>query len=506
MKANLILSVSLLWFFTLINCLCIAQGQGDYFFRNFTSKEMKASDWIQSIVQDFRGIIYAGNNLGTILEYDGSRWRTISATNGPIRSLKADSSGRIYVGSFGDFGYLEPDRKGSMQYKSLMPYVAEEDRNISDVWSIDFFQGDVYFRTVERLFRYRDGKIQSFSNAQGWFGNLIILDDQLYVTLDYNGTILKLTGDSLEKFFESKELASVAFGASAPYETGKKLIGSWGGGLFVFCPENINKPGKKVFDRLTGTEARMNKHLDAAAEVFIVEPGIFAARTKDGVSVFNKSGAEIYYLSTENGLKSSLVETVYTDKNNVLWIGTENGITRVDISSPMSTWHSISENTGTIWGIISYQKSIYFWGINGIYKLSNDREEKIHREAYGLVEYREPGNRGKTHLLALNSNALTEIKNNKLINLITFPERLLYQQIFISRRHPERIYLYGANGLYLIRFHNNKWMWEDTIAGVDVGIQSLAEDVNGDLWLAVNNSRKLIRLMPKSYDSGFQSM
>lgn len=499
-----ILQAQIVIFFFLIifPVICNSQAHGDYFHRNFTAREMKASDWIQSITQGSRGIIYAGNNLGTILEYDGSSWRTISATNGPIRALKTDVSGRIYVGSFGEFGYLEPDNRGAMRYKSLMDKVADGDKNISDVWSIDFFDGDVYFRSVERIFRYRDGKIKSFTNPYGWFGNLIVMDDQLFATIDHQGIILKFNGDSLEQFFKSDDYNSLIFGASAPFSEGKKLIGSWDGGLFVFCPGNINKPGKQVLERLRTPQAMANKNLLRVAEVYFVDSGFYAARTNNGITVFDRSGREIAWLNTSNGLNSSLVETVFPDKNNVLWIGTEKGITRVDISSPMSTWYPLNEKTGTVWGIIAFNHSIYFWGINGIYRLNNREAEKIHEQTYGLVEFREPDHPENKHLLAINSNALVEIKNNKLVKLISLPERLLYQQIFVSKRHPDRIYLYGANGLFLIRYNNGRWVWEDNLAGIEVGIQSFSEDKNGDLWLAINNNMKLIRLMPQGADSG----
>jgi signal transduction histidine kinase len=502
MKKIPILIASLLW------CLNIypafTQPQGDYFIRNFTSYEIKASDWIQSITQDSRGIIYAGNNLGTILEYDGSRWRTISATNGPIRALKADASGRVYVGSFGDFGYLSPNEKGGMQYVSLINQIPEEHRNFSDIWSIEFFGRDIYFRSVERLFRYRDGQIQPFVNEFGWFGNLIVLDDRLFVTLDYNKIILELKGDSLVKFYETDELEKVAFGASAYYSKGRKLVGSWGGGLFVFCPENINKPGRKVFERLTTNEALTNSRLLNVAEVYPVKPGIFAARTSDGITVFRENGYEIAFISSANGLNSSLVETAFADKNQLLWIGTEKGITRVDISSPMTTWYSMSDKTGTVWGIISYNNTIYFWGINGIYRLEGKNPVKFQDQTYGLVEFDEPGMKSRSRLLAINSDALVEIRNNRLHKLIEFPERLLYQQIFLSRLHPGSIYLYGANGLYLISYKNGNWNWDGNIAGINQGIQSLAEDDNGDLWLAVGNNRKLIRLMPHNTDTAIE--
>ncbi len=495
MKIFQTLIIYLILSFTIVHC-AYPQVQGDFFIKNFTSKDLKASDWIQSITQDQRGIIYAGNNLGTILEYDGSRWRTISATNGPIRSLKADASGRIYIGSFGDFGYLEPDRKGAMRYRSLLDKVAMEDRDFSDVWSIDFMGRDVYFRSVEKLFRYREGEIKSFTNDYGWFGNLILLDDHLYVTLDYNHVLLELKGDSLVKFYESDELESLAFGASAHYSKGCKLVGSWGGGMFVFCPANKDKPGRKIFERLQTPAANTNKNLLRAAEVYPVEHGVYAARTDEGITVFRESGDEITYLSAHNGLNSSLVETAFSDKNHVLWIGTEKGISRVDISSPLSTWYSKSDETGTIWGIIAYNQSIYFWGIKGIFMLDGQSPVKIHDQTYGLVKYNQPGDPGTSLLLALNSDALVEIRNNKLYKLIEFPDRLLYQQIFISRLYPDRIYLYGANGLFLIRYDQGKWIWEGTISDINQGIQSFAEDNNGDLWLAVSNNRNLIRLIP----------
>jgi hypothetical protein len=120
--------------------------------------------------------------------------------------------------------------------------------------------------------------ITAFRNPSGWFGNMITVDDQLYITLDYTGIILALRGDSLVKFFESKEFSSVAFGASAPYSDHKKIVGSWGGGIFIFSPANVSKPGKKVWSSCHPGAAG-NKNLSKAVKVYPVGSGIFAART-----------------------------------------------------------------------------------------------------------------------------------------------------------------------------------------------------------------------------------
>jgi hypothetical protein len=74
-----------------------------------------------SIVQDFRGVIYVGNQDNGILEYDGSSWRTIPVTGDtPVRSMVSGDDGWIYAGLEGDFGRLEPDRSGELHFRSLV--------------------------------------------------------------------------------------------------------------------------------------------------------------------------------------------------------------------------------------------------------------------------------------------------------------------------------------------------------------------------------------------------
>jgi signal transduction histidine kinase len=498
MKINYILIITstvLLY----LQTFSLAQDQGNYFFRNFTARELKSSDWIQSIVQDNRGIIYAGNNTGTILEYDGTNWRPIQATIGPIRELQADSSGKIYVGSYADFGFLEPGPDGKMRYLTLMDQVKNEDKNISDVWSIDIFGKDVYFRSVERLFRLRNGRITAFRNPYGWFGNLIILDDQLYVTIDNKGIILRMDGDSLVRFFESKEFSNVVFGTSANFTAHKKLVGSWGGGVYIFCPGNSGMPGKKVLERFASSPASLNQNLSRAVEVYEIESGIFAARTDNGITVFNGKGSELLYISTNNGLNSNLVETIYSDKDHLLWIGTEKGITRMDISSPLTSWYSSTETSGAMWGLNTYNGILYFSNFRGIFYLSNNNSsEIIHDETFGPVLFKDPLDPRRTCLLAANGTSLLEIRNNKPYHLLSFPKLLLYQQIFISKFNPDRIYLFCTNGLYGIRFKDGKWFWEGNIEGITTSIQSLSEDQNGDLWMVIDNYKRLMHLRLRS--------
>ncbi len=104
-----------------------AEESGRYFMTFYTSEQTGGHFQNWSIIQDDRGVMYIGNGYG-ILEYDGSTWRLIPNTNKSFAtSFAKDSTGRIYVGCAAEFGYLEPDSKGDMQFISLLEQIPGAD-------------------------------------------------------------------------------------------------------------------------------------------------------------------------------------------------------------------------------------------------------------------------------------------------------------------------------------------------------------------------------------------
>src|SRR5688572_336026 len=66
--------------------------------RNYKRTEYKGGTQNWSIDQDKNGNIYFANNNG-LIQFDGSTWRTYPLPNNePIKSLKVDPSGKIFVG------------------------------------------------------------------------------------------------------------------------------------------------------------------------------------------------------------------------------------------------------------------------------------------------------------------------------------------------------------------------------------------------------------------------
>src|SRR5680860_292591 len=105
------------------------------------------------VVQDSLGILYFANGAG-VLMYDGVNWERIELPNkSPVKSIAIDKHNRVYVGASWEFGYLEPDSGGEMNYVSLSALLKGEEQNFTTVWEIHAVSDGVYFQSEEFLLR-----------------------------------------------------------------------------------------------------------------------------------------------------------------------------------------------------------------------------------------------------------------------------------------------------------------------------------------------------------------
>ena len=124
--------------------------------RNFSQKDygrgQTADNW--AITQDDRGVIYVGN-AGGILEYDGNKWRFIPVKSGAyVMSLAVDSSGTVFVGSQGEFGYLSPENYGQLTYYSLSDSIVKAGVFFSTIWKTHATSDAIIFQSEKSLFFY----------------------------------------------------------------------------------------------------------------------------------------------------------------------------------------------------------------------------------------------------------------------------------------------------------------------------------------------------------------
>jgi len=207
---------------------------------HYTPEDYRAHVQNWNFIQDGNGILYVGNTSG-ILEFDGVSWRLLAFPNGsPAKSFAKSNDNIIYVGAVRDFGYLQPDSVGLMQFHSLLSQLDTAYHNFADIWFTYAIGDAVYFISDAYIFRWQENKFKVWEAEEG-FGFASQVNDQLYI--DKKGTgLMRMQDDSLvlipdgDKFLTRKGSITIML----PYEGDKILMGHFYEGLFLYDHQTIS--------------------------------------------------------------------------------------------------------------------------------------------------------------------------------------------------------------------------------------------------------------------------
>ena len=189
-----------------------------------------AQNW--SMLQDARGVIYVGST-SALLEYDGVSWRQIRTSGREtIRSMAMDASGRIYVGSNGDFGYLEPDARGERQFVSMLDKLPKDSPQFQDVWRTFVAPEGVYFQTQVALFRWADGQMKIWRPTGRIFNRAQFVNGTLYIG-QTDGVLMRLVGDAFEPVPGAERMGAETYPVIIPFDDTRLLMGTRSGGVFL---------------------------------------------------------------------------------------------------------------------------------------------------------------------------------------------------------------------------------------------------------------------------------
>ncbi len=308
-----------------------------------------------AIVQDSRGLIYAANGF-KLLEFDGSDWKSYPINKEKwILSLAVDSSGVIYAGSQNEFGLFEADRNGMLTYRSLSDSLEPEDFDFSNIWKVHAFSGGVIFQAEEKLFIYKDGRTVAI-NPETTFHTSFVANNRFFIRQRDIG-LMEWKDNSLVKIKGGELFDTTGIFLMVPYGrdnnkivTGTREKGFW---LFdpaadsdTFQPFAIEDPGLLQESVITGGA--------------LTGDGSIAVSTMlNGVIVIDNEGHIKDIINSTTGLADNDVKQVITDQSNNLWLALNNGISRIEISSPLSFLTEESGITGSINALVRYKNLLY---------------------------------------------------------------------------------------------------------------------------------------------------
>jgi serine phosphatase RsbU (regulator of sigma subunit) len=468
----------------LISCFVLAlhtiafsqNPEGVPFIKNYSPKEYGASTDNWAIAQDKRGVMYFGNASG-VLEYDGTKWILIPVSNNSlVRSIAIDNDGIIYIGAVGEFGFLSPDKKGAMQYHSLVDKLPESERDFADVWKTYATPEGIYFQTFTKLIRISKKNTVKIWKPETSFHFSYFVRNKLYIIEREKG-LRQVVKDELKPVNGGGIFSGMRIYSMLPYPAHKILIATREKGLFLMDAGPDGKDSSIVFINTDANEHLINDQVYGGVAL---DEGKFAFATlTNGVLIIDIQCNTVQVLNKKNGLQEDIIKNVAVDNQKDLWIALVKGISHVEISSPLSSLNDAHGLNGSIQDIIKVRNSLYVATSLGVYKASGNRftpVEGIISQTWSLKKFISTND---TFLLASSEAGIFKIDGAKSVLIHESPGYILCQ----SKSDPKRVYIGIRDGISSLLYKNGQWINEDYIEGVDKEIRSIAEDEEGNLWL-----------------------
>ncbi len=480
---------SIVWFGLLLGSMVEAASDreiGNPFVQNYTPKEYHAGTQNWALVQDARGVIYAGNNDG-ILEYDGVSWRLILLPNtNAARSLDIAANGSIYAGGVNELGYLQPNARGELKFASLRPFLPPDAPTFGDVWKTYATPEGVYFQEQKTLFRWQ-------AEASGGFFKIwriptafrlysYWVNNHYYVHQKERG-LLQMAGDSLVVVCSDPILRETSIDVLLPFDATRLLIGTRERGLFLLEGSVLSPFDSRINHFLKHNLIYRGIKLSGGRYIFCTMNG--------GVAIISHQGDLEYLFNRSAGLLSDKVYCALQDRQGQVWLGLANSIARVEINSPFSVFDARSGLPAFPYTFTRYKNQLWVGLNSGVAYLETDSlpglparfipTSELNGQCWSLAVCAD-------RLLAAGrldtQDGIFEIKANSAQIV-----QALNGGCFSMKTLPDstRVLLGTQNGVALLNIiQTTSDKVNITLPKIDASIYSLAFDGNDRLWLGTD--------------------
>ncbi|HEX8514950.1 MAG TPA: two-component regulator propeller domain-containing protein [Bacteroidia bacterium] len=304
---------------------------------------------VDAISQDREGNMWFGSFAGGVSKYQNDLFINYNEKHGlvnnTVMSIFKDSRDNFWIGTWGGgvskFDYNRNKKTDSAVFEN---YSQKDGLIYNNVWSItEDKKGNIWFGTSASGISVFDGK--NFKNVylkEGLHGIRIpamITDRKGNVWIAHENGVDVYDGKTFTLFGVKEGLSSQGVNAIYQDNFGDMWFGS---------VDKITKYDGKGFTSITRPEGfprirnLVRDHL-----------GYIWISTDLGVAVYN--GKNFYTINELSGLSSNTVYYVNADDHGYLWIGTNNGIDRLDIKAYVNQKEVVLKHYGKEEGFIGLE-------------------------------------------------------------------------------------------------------------------------------------------------------
>lgn len=318
---------------------------------NYTRHAYRAGNQNWMLQQHENGWLYVANNKG-LLEFDGTSWELYPIPDARVRAMKIGADNRIYIGGIGRFGYFTPNRLGGLDYTCLSDNLPGNSV-VGVIWNILQDKGKMYFQSDRGLFCWADGRVDYIESADE-INVSAILYNKFYIGTPEGMSVME--DNHFRLIPETEKLGRIS--SLLPYN-GQVLIVTRYNGLFVYDGEAIRKYACAADDFM-----RRNRIFCAALHQSLLALG----SVQEGVCLLDLEKGDTDIISIHNGLQNKTVLCMNFDRKNNLWLGLDNGIDCIRLSSPVYSLYGSKPVIGSGYSSCRYGDKLYLGTNQGLYR------------------------------------------------------------------------------------------------------------------------------------------
>ncbi len=322
----------------------------------FISNHISISNQNWKIYQSpVTGYVYFANSAG-LVEYNGitSRIFSIPYTQG-VRAVYVNKEGRVFTGSFEDFGYWEKSKNGGLRYYSLASGI-DVPRN-DEVWNIIELGGKIYFQSFTTIYIYDYKSVKTITGPSIMLfmfraGSRFIVQALGSGLLWFDGSVFNFIKGS-EMFRTVKVLSVIEVGPD------KYWICTANNGIYIYADGKFHHQDSEISDILKTETCNAGLAINDTLLVF--------GTILKGIVFCDDKGVVQRSYNFSNGLNNNTVLSLFKDKSDGLWIGLDEGVNYIRISSPVTLYSNTSGSLGTIYTAIRYDNLLFFGTNHGLF-------------------------------------------------------------------------------------------------------------------------------------------
>lgn len=326
------------------------------------SRQTEDQNW--AICQDNYDIMLFANRRG-VVTFDGYNWDLIRLPVIPYSMVYNNIDERVYIGGENRYGYLQRNSDGIYNYNSI-----ESDSAFAGVVTgIIVTDSLLFVLTPECLAIHTLPDLQKQalipSGPDRSFASAFSTPDGIFVSIWSTG-LCKLEGVELLPLVTGYMTAFDEILFTLPYDARRVLLGLGSSTIHLF-------DGLEFYRWEPEDEGYLDEKLLAGGHLINDTLYLFST-VEGGVIVVGRKSRKVYHtINYERGLPDNEVFATGSDKNGGLWMSHEFGLTRADLSLPVTNFGIYRGLSGNIISAVWHKGKLYAGTSDGLFLLGEVR-------------------------------------------------------------------------------------------------------------------------------------